>query len=510
MSTTALRLPYAQSTILLIGGGAVLLVMLVLGTFRLASETGTRAQTIASERGIRIAARQLQIGLLKAETGQRGYLITGTRTYLDPYFEGERSAREGLALLERAVKEVQNPDDIAAFGRIRNTLEEKLKELSGTVELAEGGQREQALAMVESNVGQTLMTALDRDLEEVVARADTQVGLGLTDVARSARQLSITTAFGSALIVAFALLAFYIVAKNTAELVAARNSLEDLTNELERRVDERTQALTEANDEIQRFAYIVSHDLRAPLVNIMGFTSELESASGRLEAFLKHDSPEETERAAVVEIATSDIPESIRFIRSSSVKMDGLIGAILKLSREGRRELQRERIALSELVDAALASLQHQIEAAGATVEVAHPLPSVVSDRIALEQIIGNILDNAVKYLMPGRPGRLTVTSEEGGGRVKLRIADNGRGIAEADLTRIFELFRRAGRIDRPGEGIGLAHVRSLVRLLGGDVTVQSRLGEGTTFLIDLPKKLARRAALGDPAKNPQSKDDPA
>jgi signal transduction histidine kinase len=180
--------------------------------------------------------------------------------------------------------------------------------------------------------------------------------------------------------------------------------------------------------------------------------------------------------------------------------MDGLIGAILKLSREGRRELKRERVQLSDVLNASLSSLQHQIDEAGATVEVPDTLPSVVSDRLAIEQIVGNILDNAVKYLAPDRPGHITVSAEESGGRVRLRIADNGRGIAEADLKRIFELFRRAGRLDQPGEGIGLAHVRSLVRMMGGDVTVQSKLGEGTTFVVDLPKKMAIQNAKEQPA----------
>jgi signal transduction histidine kinase len=266
-----------------------------------------------------------------------------------------------------------------------------------------------------------------------------------------------------------------------------------LSGELEDRVKERTEALTEANEEIQRFAYIVSHDLRAPLVNIMGFTSELESASNRLAGYFARTAPD-VDEATAASIATEDIPESVTFIRKSSVKMDGLIGAILKLSREGRRELKRERVQLDEVVEASLASLQHQIEESGVTVAVEPSLPSVVSDRLALSQIIGNILDNAVKYLAPGRPGEINITADESGGRVKLRIADNGRGIAEHDLKRIFDLFRRAGKPDRPGEGIGLAHVRSLVRALGGDVTVASKLDEGTTFTIDLPKKMSGQA----------------
>jgi signal transduction histidine kinase len=488
----ALGLNYAQATILLIAAGAIMLVMLVLSAYRLANETSDQADSIAAERLIRIAARQTQLGLVNAETGQRGFLLTGESDYLAPYVAGTGQAREGLAAL---MARVRDPEDLEAVAEIRRSFEPKLEEMARTIELTRAGRREEAMAIVKGDRGKVLMDVLRRPLEAITARADRQIELGLSDVARSAHRLLLTTALGAALLVAFAVLAFLIVKRNTGQLVEAQQSLEALTDELEERVQDRTLALTRANDEIQRFAYIVSHDLRAPLVNIMGFTSELETASNRLGAYFGNENASEADRAEAVEVATSEIPESVGFIRSSSTKMDGLIGAILKLSREGRRELTRERVQLSDVVEAAVASLQHQIEEAGATVVVEPPLASVVSDRLALDQIVGNIIDNAVKYLAPGRPGRITISSQESGGRVKLQIADNGRGIAETDLARIFELFRRAGRQDRPGEGIGLAHVRSLVRMLGGDVTAQSRLGEGTTFVIDLPKKMVNHSA---------------
>ena len=488
MPTRALGLTYVQSTILLIVAGAGMLVLLVAASFKLTSETTNRAEVIASERLVRIAARQTHMGLLRAESGQRGYLFTGEEAYLPPYYDGLEEARKGLAdLVSRGV----DPADTARIAKIMTIVEPKLAEMADTVALAKSGKREEALRVVATDRGLKYMAELRKELEEITTRADTVVGTGLYELAQSAHRLSITTVLGSGLLVSLAVLAFYIVANNTGKLVTAQESLRQMTNDLEERVNDRTLALTQANEEIQRFAYIVSHDLRAPLVNIMGFTSELEGASAQLVDYFKNENATADDRARAAELATSDIPESVGFIRSSSTKMDSLIGAILKLSREGRRELKRERVQLSDVMTASLASLQHQIDEAGVTVDMPDTLPSVVSDRLAIEQIVGNILDNAVKYLAPNRPGRITVSAEESGGRVKLRIADNGRGIEEADLKRIFELFRRAGRLDRPGEGIGLAHVRSLVRMMGGDVTVQSKPGEGTTFVVDLPKKMA-------------------
>ena len=114
----------------------------------------------------------------------------------------------------------------------------------------------------------------------------------------------------------------------------------------------------------------------------------------------------------------------------------------------------------------------------------------MVSDRLALEQILSNLVENAVKYLQPGRPGRIMVTARADSGRVIIDVADNGRGIAPGDHERIFELFRRAGQQDQPGEGLGLAHVRALAYRLGGVITCISTLGAGATFRLSLPRVL--------------------
>jgi signal transduction histidine kinase len=97
------------------------------------------------------------------------------------------------------------------------------------------------------------------------------------------------------------------------------------------------------------------------------------------------------------------------------------------------------------------------------------------------------LLENAVKYLAPGRPGRIRVRGWQEGSMVFFDIEDNGRGIDPKDHGRVFDLFRRAGAQDRPGEGIGLAHVRALVRRLGGQITLNSALDKGSTFRVSLP-----------------------
>ena len=267
---------------------------------------------------------------------------------------------------------------------------------------------------------------------------------------------------------------------------------EEETRRLASILAERVAELDAANEEIQRFAYIVSHDLRAPLVNVMGFTSELEGAQAEIERFYRNVRQTDSnlispETRAAIE---SDLPEAIGFIRSSTVKMDKLIRAILKLSREGRRVLAPELIDMAHLLEAQRHSVAHQLHERGAVLLI-EPLPDLTSDRLAIEQIFGNLIENAVKYLHPSRPGRIAVRGRHLGANVIYEIEDNGRGIDPKDFERIFDLFRRSGVQDQQGEGIGLAHVRALVRRLGGTISVSSRLGEGSIFTVVLPSYIS-------------------
>ncbi|MBC8129555.1 MAG: hypothetical protein H7Y08_04450 [Rhizobiaceae bacterium] len=280
------------------------------------------------------------------------------------------------------------------------------------------------------------------------------------------------------------------VRRNVAEVKRSRDRLRGLNDTLELAVLSRTADLQRANDEIQRFAYIVSHDLRSPLVNVMGFTAELDAATKPLSDLVERAELEapgivtEEARLAVRE----DLPEAIGFIRSSTQKMDRLINAILRLSREGRRIITPERLNTAELLDGIAGSLQHRLGELGAEIRIEAPVPDIVSDRVAIEQIFSNLVENAVKYLKPGRPGLVKVRGRGEGDRLLFEIEDNGRGIDPKDHERIFDLFRRSGTQDQPGEGIGLAHVRALAYRLGGTIRCRSSLDEGATFVLSLPK----------------------
>lgn len=252
--------------------------------------------------------------------------------------------------------------------------------------------------------------------------------------------------------------------------------------------DRLAEDLQEVNEDLKNFAYIVSHDLRAPLVNIKGFSAELNTSMEEVAEILNkcREAIPKSELKLLDQVIEEDVPEALEFINSSVARMDGQINGILKLSRLGRRELQVEEVDTKALVEGICATIAHQLASRQATVEVM-ALPIVRGDKVSLEQIFGNLLDNGVKYLETTRPGALRIESEETESEHIFRIIDNGRGIAPEDMEKVFAIFRRVGRQDTKGEGLGLAYVKTLVRRLGGRIWCESKLGEGTTFFVALP-----------------------
>jgi signal transduction histidine kinase len=221
----------------------------------------------------------------------------------------------------------------------------------------------------------------------------------------------------------------------------------------------------------------------------MGFTAEIESIKKEIFDRLSAMQDSDTEDARKTVELSRDFDESLEFIKGSIGKMDRLINSILKLSREGQRTFKPEYVSMDQLIKSITDAVAHQAAEKDIAVTV-EPLPPLKSDRLALEQIFSNLIDNALKYMAPGRPGHVRIRGRVDHSQVVYEVEDNGRGIAPEDHQRVFDLFRRAGEQDQQGEGIGLAHTRALVRRLGGYMTLKSALGEGSTFIVTLPRRM--------------------
>ena len=475
-----------MSAILILAFGLLILVNAT--TFVMIQRTAAVNRTIEHAQLMRRASRTTLISMLNAETAQRGFLLTGRSDFLEPYRNARTEMQPALAFLEEGA--AADPTLAQPIGAIHRLADLKWGEMERTVSLARAGRIGQSIQTVRSGEGKRYMD----ELRLAVDQFDALKSARIAERQKRSEMFGVLTvvmnAIAGILVIILALVSAWMVRRYVTEIQNARATLDAANASLEDKVKERTGDLMRANEEIQRFAYIVSHDLRAPLVNVMGYTSELEQAGKVVDKAIIDAEKTRAVDADVVMAVREDMPEAIGFIRASTEKMDRLINAILKLSREGRRNLAPETLDMTAMAQGIANSVHHQTEASGARIEV-QPLPEIESDRISMEQIVGNLIDNAVKYLDHGRPGEIVVSGEDvAGGWVVYRVADNGRGIAPRDHERIFELFRRSGKQDRSGEGLGLAFVRNSVRRLGGTIDVESELGKGSTFLLKFPKRL--------------------
>ncbi|MEX3915305.1 ATP-binding protein [Paraburkholderia sp. BR10872] len=257
------------------------------------------------------------------------------------------------------------------------------------------------------------------------------------------------------------------------------------------RINENLRQQTQENE---MFIHGVSHDLRAPLVNLQGFSRELNHACNDLRERIAHSSLSPQVRARIERTINEDIGEALRYLQTAVLRASHIIDALLRLARAGRVEYRRQRISVQELVQRVVDAMHASIRARGAQVSV-QTLPDVWGDPTALEQVFANLIGNALSYLDPARDGRVEIgTAHAPPGVESLQIfyvRDNGLGIPEVGLPRLFQAFQRMHGNVAPGEGIGLALVRRVVERHGGRVWVESTEGEGTTFYLSLPDALA-------------------
>ncbi|MDA9431162.1 sensor histidine kinase [Bradyrhizobium sp. CCBAU 51627] len=483
--------------ILLLSAGLLVLTVISAGSVYLVNKARDDSKWVVHTIETENEINALLLEIRRAESSARGFLLTGGPDFQSDH---EKAVAAIIPALDKLTRQIgDNPAQRENIEKLSAAIGVRLDQFSREMNFIKQNESAQATALVREAAAGDTTTTISNLANAMIREEERLFRTRNVNSDRSQTLAASMTGIGSGLVVLLALISIWLVRRSSLARDEAEARLRDTNVNLEALVDERTADLREANDEIQRFAYIVSHDLRSPLVNIMGFTSELEELGGDIFRRIGSLTRVPADGPSLVpgssgEIAledadqqlSADFSEALGFIKSSIAKMDRLISAILNLTREGRREFQPEKIDTRAFVEAIVSTLAHQAVEAQAEIHV-EALPGIVSDRLALEQIFSNLIDNAIKYLKNGVAGEIRIRGRTKLGYAIFEISDNGRGIDPRDHQRIFELFRRAGTQDKPGQGIGLAHVRALVRRLGGTMSVSSELNAGSTFIITLP-----------------------
>lgn len=244
--------------------------------------------------------------------------------------------------------------------------------------------------------------------------------------------------------------------------VEATQALEQLNLELEQRVADRTA-------ELESFAYSVSHDLKAPLRGIHGYSKLL----------LKNYAEQLDEEGKFF----------INNVFEAAENMRQLIDDLLAYSRMERREILQREIDLQEIITSVLSEFRAQIDSQGVDVQIELPCEKLFADVESLAQVIRNLIDNALKFSSDRTKPRIEINGKMTATACQLWVSDNGIGFDARYQDKIFEMFQRLHRADEyPGTGVGLAIVQKAMQRMGGRVWAESKPGQGATFYLEFPR----------------------
>lgn len=428
-----------------------------------------------------VAIKDTFSALQDAETGQRGFLITGDEKYLEPYTSALNSIDARIAILNTLQSDL--PEQRSDIQGLIELIASKRQEMDRVVSLQESDLGSAAFGLERSDAGFHLMRQI-RDLVSTMEQREyRQVSEQRSAAIQSRRQvlltISVATFTGLLLVGAVFVLIQREIGRRQqdAETLALTNEeLEAIIRDRTLAIERYSEELKRSNRELQDFAFVASHDLQEPLRKIRAFGDRLRDKL-----------PAQT--------MSEDSVDYIGRMQSAAERMSSLISDLLQFSRVSTRPSRFDKVSLQEALDEVMEDLSEIIASKQASV-TADPLPEMEADPTQMRQLLQNLLGNALKFTEDGRKPFISVraTRVAGGSEsdhrawCEISVRDNGIGIDEHFAERIFSPFQRLhGRSEYSGSGIGLAICRRVVERHGGSIEVQSKLAVGSTFKVCLP-----------------------
>ena len=246
-----------------------------------------------------------------------------------------------------------------------------------------------------------------------------------------------------------------------------------------------TEKFEAKNKELEQVLYVTSHDLRSPLVNIAGYSKELDYSLKELMAYIENGHDPTSIKEKLSPIVNKDIPESIHYIHTSVLKMETLLKGILILSRLKRLELTIEEIDMNKMITDIIDNHKYRLNELQIKTEVAK-LPNCMGDKNQINQVFSNLLDNAIKYSDSERHSFIAISGYHDKDQSVYCIEDNGIGIAPEYKEKIFDIFYQLEPKRVKGEGMGLTIAHRIIEEHNGKIWVESELSKGCKFFVSL------------------------
>jgi signal transduction histidine kinase len=441
-----------------IAGGA-LLILVCIGVLSYWSEVWNEADREWVTHSLLVVERlqAIRIDITQAETGQRGYLLTGQDTYLALHGAGVDKLHRDITALRDLTSD--NHGQQEAITRLEALIADRLKELSSGIEVRkQSGLMAGIEVTSHGNDGEVWMGLIARHIADMRETESKLLSARSARAAASTRNIKIIIAGGNV----FAILALLINGLVIHFESVRRNLAERNLKHSNERLERRTAELSETNIELESFAYSVAHDLRAPLRHIAGFSGVLVQDYG----------PRFGDEGL----------RCLEKISEGAQKMGRLVDDLLSLSKIGRRELSLHKTVLDSLVEQVVDELR--LELSGRSVEwQIGKLFSAECDPGLIKQVFVNLLSNAVKYTRKQEHAVIQVGQKLQDGERVIFIRDNGVGFEMKYASQLFGVFQRLHKSsDFEGTGVGLAIAQRIVRKHGGRIWVEAELNQGATF----------------------------
>ncbi|NOT49552.1 MAG: histidine kinase [Acidobacteria bacterium] len=419
--------------------------------------------------------QELKALALQAETGARGYLLSGDGIYLDEYRLTAQNIASMIAKLKEATAD--NASHQQKFPALEKAIAARLERLDQRVARRQAEGSGSVFDAADTQEGKRRMDDVRAAIAEIANDEHSLLTKRVAESELSGQRTIWTFALANSLLLALLCLAFYLAIRDIRERKQNELRLQGERELLEQRVIERTAELNVVNTELQRsnrelqdFAFVASHDLQEPLRKIQAFGDRLTT---------KH-APQLNDEAR----------DYLARMQGAADRMHTLINDLLSFSRVTTKAQPFVPTDLDKVAREVLVDLEVRIQENDGRVDL-EKLPTIDADPLQMRQLLQNLIGNALKFHNPGIPPVIKIKAESAvAGTLSLTVTDNGIGFDEKYLDRIFTPFQRLhGRNEYEGTGIGLAVCRKIVERHGGTLTAKSKPGEGSTFIALLPVK---------------------